>query len=154
MRYAGTDIKFRVTAVDERLDLDSQPWRIVVKTRWGAVAYVIDKDECFQDSEGRWYFTIEAVAAGVYNAFFVAATPDDDYDKQTATVTDVQCLVSVGVCEIHRHDTSCCQGSSHAVKYEEVWTANLDDGTYLADKDGNLILTSDGARIQIKPKAQ
>lgn len=28
--YEGSDIKFRVTAVDERLDLDSQPWHIAV----------------------------------------------------------------------------------------------------------------------------
>jgi len=152
MRYPGSDIKYRVTATDERLDLDGQDFTITVKNRWGAVAYKVKKDECFQDSEESWYFTLESVPNGVYYAYFVASVPDEDYDKLTATVTDEQYLMSVGVCETHRHDIRCCQGSSHAVKYEEVWTANLDDGTYLADKDGNLQLTSDGARIQIKPK--
>lgn len=152
MRYAGSDIKFRVTAVDERLDLDGQDFTITVKNRWGTVVYKVKKDECFQDSEERWYFTLESVPNGVYYAYFVASVPDEDYDKLTATVTDEHYLTSVGVCETHCHDTSCCQGSRHAVKYEDVWTADLDEGTYLADKDGNLILTSDGARIQVKPK--
>ena len=153
MTYTGADAKFRITAIDERLDLDGQDFTITVKNRWGAVAYKVKKDECFQDSEESWYFTLESVPNGVYYAYFMASVPDEDYDKQTATVTDEQYLTSVGVCDCHANDTYCgCHDDSHAVIYEEVYTVNLDDGTYLADKDGNLILTSDGARIQIKPK--
>jgi hypothetical protein len=29
----------------------------------------------------------------------------------------------------------------------------LDDGVYLADKDGNLILSNEGSRIQIKKRS-
>jgi hypothetical protein len=36
------------------------------------------------------------------------------------------------------------------VTYKQVWTVNLDDGTYLTDKNGDLILTEDGMRIKVK----
>ena len=62
-------------------------------------------------------------------------------------VTDVQLLAVVGACGCRM---PCHCGCPHTVRYTQVWTVNLDDGTYLCGADGELLLTADGARIQVK----
>jgi hypothetical protein len=40
------------------------------------------------------------------------------------------------------------------VQYEQVWTVSIDGEDYLADCDGNYVLTSDGNRICFKSNKQ
>lgn len=148
MVYPGTDLKFRMTALSEELDLERDDWSILIVDPYGRKRKVT-KDEFFQDSEGRWYFTIDRSHNGQYYVRFDWAIPDDDFDAQVRNVRDMQFLVEVGMCGPKRKQ--CCQ-CKHPVAYELIWTANLDDGTYLADKDGNLIYSNEGARIQIKKR--
>ena len=148
MNYAGQDLKFRVTSTFDNFALADNDFAITVKNRWGRVTATVPKDECFRDSEGNFYFTLECVAEGVYEAFFRGVVLDNDFMKMTAIVTDRQKLTSVGQCDCGgaQHACSC---EDHKVQYEQIWTVNLDNETYLADKEGNIILTADGRRIVI-----
>lgn len=148
MTYPGTDLKFRITAVSTELDLERDAWSLLVVDPYGRRRRV-EKDEFFQDSEGRWYFTVDRAVRGRYHARFDWAIPDDDFDEMVRNVRDMQPLADVGMCGPKRKP--CCR-CKHPVSYEMVWTASLDDGTYLADRDGNLIYTNEGARIQIKKR--
>lgn len=150
MINAGSDLKFKVTSLMGVLVLTEHEWAIAVRNRWGQIKYKVVKGECFRDVDGNYYFTLENVPYGYYTAQFTAEVPDDDYDKQKRIIVDMQFLFSVGSCcaEQHRMARQC----NHKVQYEQVWTVNVDDGTYLADKDGNLILTADGKRIEITKK--
>ena len=139
-------MKFRVTSTFDNFSLADNDFAITVKNRWGRVTAKVPKDECFRDSEGNFYFTLECVAGGVYEAFFRGGVPDDDYMKMTATVVDRQWLTNVGLCECGMARHTC---GGHKIHYEQVWTVNLDDATYLASEDGNLVLTADGRRIVI-----
>lgn len=142
----GNDLKFRITSDIKDFSMDDCDFSIIIKNRWGQVIVSVPKDECFKDSEGNWYFTMENVQVGVYFAMFFAELPDDDYDKQTRIRTDLQHLVTVGTCccDYSYHKCSC----DHDMHYEQVWTTNIDGAAYLCDRDGNLILTADGKRIQ------
>ena len=144
----GNDLKFRVTSEIAGFSMGENDFKIVIKNRWWQVLFTIPKDECFQDTEDRWYFTLENVQTSVYFSLFIATLPDDDYDKQTRIRTDLQHLATVGTrcCNTTYHNCSC----DHDVHYEQVWSTNIDGAAYLCDKDGNLILTADGKRIQFK----
>ncbi len=136
MSYPGTDRKFMVTAEVQDFFLQEHDFRITVKNRFGQVKYRLTKGDCFFDSDGRYYFTLQAVQRQALTAVFEAFVPDDDYDKQVAVVTDVQRLVPA---------TPAPQ--RHKVHYQQVWTVSVDGDEYLADKDGKYILTADGKRI-------
>lgn len=153
MIYPGTDLKFRVWTDYEYFSMDDDGFCIAIVDRYGRKRYVIPKDECFQDSEGRWYFTMERVRSGWFWARFRAAEPDGDYDKMKRVVVDTQPLCCVGYCERHAPHIHDCDAGHHKVHYEQVWTVEIDGGMYLADKDGNLIYSNEGARIQIKKRA-
>lgn len=153
MIYAGTDLKFKVEIEFENFTISDDDFNIVVKNKWGQTRYTVEKDEMFTDEEGNYYFTLEAVSAGIYYAILTAQINDDDYDKMKRSIVDMQHLCNVstlGAC--YCHTTPMCNDCNceHKVSYEQIWTINLDDGTYLADKNGNLIYTSDGKRIQLK----
>lgn len=141
-------MKFRVTSTFENFSLADNDFIIVVKNSWGRVTATIPKDECFRDSEGRFYFTLENVSDGVYEAFFKSSLPDSDYIKMISTITDRQRLTTVGQCNCGGAQHACAC-SEHKIHYEQIWTVNVDNETYLADKDGNIILTADGRRIII-----
>ena len=151
MNYAGSDKKFRVTSLLEDFDLSEDNFEIVIKNRYGQVERKIIKNDCFWDSEGRWYFTVENVKEGTHYACFIGAYEDDDYDKQQRVFTDIQKLYEVDVREYG------CQSSNfghckceHKIRYEEVWTVSIDGDDYLCGSDGKYILTSDGKRIAFK----
>lgn len=153
MIFAGSDLKFRITAIIESFKVADNDFNVVVKNKWGQVKYVVEKDEMFTDDKGNYYFTLESVPAGVYYAIFTATVLDDDYDKLTRTVVDMQHLCSVsalGSCNCQGIDVSSTCNCDHKVGYEQVWTVNVDGGIYLAGSDGALILTEDGKRIQLK----
>lgn len=156
MNYSGSDKKFRVTSLLEDFSLAGDNFEIVIKNRYGQVERKITKNDCFWDSEGRWYFTIENVKEGTRYACFIGAYEDDDYDKQQRVFTDIQKLYEVDVRECG------CQSSNfghckceHKIRYEEVWSVSIDGEDYLCDVDGRYILTADNKRICFKnPKAQ
>lgn len=151
MIYSGSDLKFSVKIIANGFSMDEDNFFIRVKNQWGQTKYIIQKEDMFQDDNGGWYFTMEDVHRGVYYAVLSADFQDDDYDKFTRTVTNQQYLCSVDSCGCNTKQSSDCDCTSGMeVAYRQVWTINVDGGTYLADKDGNLILTEDGKRIQTK----
>ena len=157
MIYAGTDLKFRITSLHEDLDLQKQDFSIVVKNRWGQIKFTVVKDDCFYDSDGNYYFTLEGVPLGVFYAYFSGGYKDEDYEKMYRTITDVQYLCTVisatstakCPCQLNPKDAECIE-HAHCVKYEEISIVNQDGASYLADVNGNYIYTSDGKRIQFK----
>lgn len=155
MIYSGSDLKFRVEATMQGFSMKDDYFTITIKNKWGHIKYTITKDECFCDSEDNFYFTVENVSTGSYFAFFAASVPDDDYDKNKRNIIDKQPLYTVDSCgcKVVSKDCDCgkdcdCHVGTLKVSYKQVWTTNVDDGMYLADNDGNLILTADGKRIQ------
>ena len=118
----------------------------VVKNSYGRVVARITKNDCFYDSEARWYFALENVKEGEHTAVFIGAYEDEDYDKQRRVWTDRQPLfVGTEDCQTS-HKLHACDG--HPVRYEQVWDVSVDGEDYLADCDGNYVYASDGKRIQ------
>ena len=149
MAYPGQDLKYRVTVTKQDFSLAEDLFMIVVKNSWGRVIRKIMKTDCFFDSEGRWHFALDNMATGVYTATFIGGYEDSDYPKQHRVFTDVQTLCMV--CE--RGGKEYQPDASHDVQYEQVWTVNVADGEYLADRDGNYIYTSDGKRISFSDRS-
>lgn len=149
MAYPGQDLKYRITVTKQDFSLAEDLFMIVVKNSWGRVIRKVMKTDCFFDSEGRWYFALENMATGVYTAYFLGGYEDDDYDKQRRVFTDVQtlCIVDERGCKEYQPK------ANHDVQYEQVWTVNLADGEYLADRDGNFVYTSDGQRISFSDRS-
>lgn len=143
----GTDLKFRVTTSKDDFNLARDDFNIVIKNQYGRVVARILKNDCFYDSEGRWYFNVENIKEGEHTAVFVGCYEDEDYDKQRRIWTDRQLLFvgREGCMETHRrhlHPDSC------PVRYEQVWAVSVDGEDYLADCDGNYVYTAEGYRIQ------
>jgi hypothetical protein len=154
MIYPGTDIKFRITTEIPDFQLSEGNFRVVVKDRYGRVVASLTKNDCFYDDQGQFYFTIEKVRCGWHFAFFTAYREDEDYDDLTAAYTDSQPLCCVGYCEKHAPQIHDCDEDHHKVHYEQVWSVSIDGEDYLADCDGNYVLTSDGNRICFKSNKQ
>ncbi len=142
MIYPGSDLKFQITSTQPGFHLTEDDFTIVIRDQYGRKRQVIHKNDCFYDSDGRFYFTVEDVRRGVYYAFFDGSYEDDDYPKQRRVFTDAQELYRVDYC-----GCPCRREHEHTVKYEQVWTVSLDDDTYLTDANGQYILTSEGKRI-------
>ena len=142
----GGDLKFRVTPHIDDFLISEDPFQIIIKNQTGRVCYRIPRGHCFYDSEGRWYFGLEHVQEGLYEAIFCAKVEDDDYDKQRCVVTDRRLLIAVGRYALPPEPTE--EPQKPWVEYEQVWTVSVDGADYLADKDGRYILTADGQRIQ------
>lgn len=149
----GTDLKFSVTATKENFSLDDDQFNVVIKNRWGRVVARMLKSDCYQDSEGKWYFNVENAQEGEHYAVFIGVIADADYGKQKRMWHDSQMLF------IGRE--GCCAAEGRPmpkpedcpVSYEQVWTVNLSDGEYLADRDGNFVYTSDGQRISFSDRS-
>ena len=143
----GNDLKFRVTTTKEDFNLARDQFYIVIKNQYGRIVKRIAKNDCFYDSECRWYFNVENICEGTYYAFFIGSYDDEDYDKLRRVWTDRQLLF---ICRQGcmtgsrrtRHPQSC------PVNYEQVWSVSVDGEDYLADCNGDYIYTSDGKRIQ------
>jgi len=148
--YPGTDRKFMVTTTQEDFLMTEDDFEITVIDPYRRQRR-IKKQDCFFDSDGRYYFTLERTLRGTYYAWFKGWYEDDDYDKQTRQFTDGQVLCEVGV-KACRCGTAAHQGCQcrHVVQYQEVTTVSVDGDEYLADTDGKYILTSDGKRIAFK----
>lgn len=142
----GGDLKFRVTPHIDDFLISEDPFQIIIKNQTGRVCYRIPRGQCFYDSEGRWYFGLEHVQEGLYEAIFCAKVEDDDYDKQRCVVTDRRLLIAVGRYALPPEPTE--EPQKPWVEYEQVWTVSVDGADYLADCDGRYILTADGQRIQ------
>ena len=142
----GTDLKFRVTPHIDDFLISEDPFQIIIKNQTGRVCYRIPRNDCFYDSEGRWYFGIEHVQEGLYEAVFCAKVEDDDYDKQRCVVTDRRLLIAVGRYALPPKPTE--EPQKPWVEYEQVWAVSVDGADYLADCDGRYVYTGDGLRIQ------
>lgn len=153
MSYPGSDKKFRIIATQQDFQLTEDPFEIVIKNQYGRICYRIPKSDCFWDTDGNYYFTLENIKEGVYYAYFAGSYEDDDYDKQRRVFADIQKLFEASVrdcdCINSTFAKPTCQ-CEHKVQYEEVWTVSVDGDDYLADKDGKYILTADGNRIAFK----
>lgn len=158
-RYPGTDRKFMVTTTQQDFQLTEDDFDITVIDPYRRQRK-IKKQDCFFDSDGRYYFTLEKPLRGTYYAWFKGWYEDDDYDKQTRQFTDGQMLCEVGL-KACRSGTSAHPTATghqehhdcrfrHVVQYTEVQTVSLDGDEYLADMDGRYILTADGKRIAFK----
>lgn len=145
MIYPGTDLKFKVTATIPDFSFAGNPFMIIVKNSFGRVRYRIGKSDCLFDSEGNCYFPMKCVAEGCYTAFFTGAVDDADFSGLQQRITDEQHLCDVG--RRHCRDSRC--QSDHQVSYERCYTRNVEGKVYLADKDGNLITTSDDQAIEL-----
>ena len=142
MNYSGQDFKFKIIPHDESLVLDDCEFNIIIRNSFGRVMFRIKKKDCFQDSDGNYYFRLKKVPYGQYEAICIAAIPDNDFLKQTATLVDKQPLMTVDAVS-----AQITTDTSHKVQYEQVFTANLDGGIYLVDSEGRYIITSDNQRI-------
>ena len=151
MTYPGTDKKYMLESMLPDFRPSEDEFEIVVRDQYHRERYRIPKQDCFWDSDGRYYFTLENVRAGAYYAVFTGSYEDDDYDKQRRVFTDVQPLLEVGYVRCPsgcRHKPDGC--SCHAVRYTEVTAVSIDGDDYLCGSDGKYILTSDGKRICFK----
>jgi len=148
MIYPGDDLKFRITTEIPDFQLSEDGFGIVVRDKYRRAVARIAKDDCFYDSEGRWYFTLPKVRSGWYYAFFTAQREDEDFDDQRAQYNDVQPLCTVGYCDCHAPKLPDCDRGRHLVHYEQVWSVSVDGADYLADCDGRYVYGSDGKRIQ------
>ena len=150
--YPGTDRKFMVTSTQQDFFLTDDEWEITVIDPYRRQRR-ITKQDCFWDSDGRFYFTLEKTLLGRYYAWFKGWYEDDDYDKQTRQFTDGQLLCEAGTpaCRCGREEPSGegCR-CRHVVQYREVFTVSVDGDDYLCGSDGRYILTSDGMRIAFR----
>lgn len=149
MIYPGTDLKFRITTTQPDFNLSEDNFEIKVKDQCGRVRQTVTKSDCFWDDQGEWYFVMDNVKTGIYFAWFHGRYEDEDYDDQRRDFTDVQEL-----CRVNYHAGPRHHHHKHVVQYEQVWTVSIDGEDYLADCDGNYVLTSDGNRICFKSNKQ
>lgn len=145
MIYPDTDLKFRITTTQPDFNLSEDNFEIKVEDQYGRVKYHLTKSDCFWDDQGNWYFVMDDVKTGIYFAWFHGRYEDEDYDDQRRDFTDVQEL-----CRVNYHAMPPRCRHRHVVQYEQVWTVSVDGEDYLADCDGNYVLTSDGNRICFK----
>lgn len=152
--YPGMDVKFMVETFFDDFQLTEDDFEIKVMDPYGRTR-TLQKDDCFWDTDGRYYITLEKLLRGTYHAYFRGSYEDDDYDKQQAVVTDAQRLLTVPSpalacgCEKEYIGKDNCR-CRHRVRYTLVWTVSIDGDDYLCDCDGKYILTSDGKRICFK----
>lgn len=141
-------------AVADWFSLTECDFSITIKSRWGKLITTIAKGDCFEDSDGRYYFTLTGLANGNYYAYFSGTISDVDFSGSKRTITDKQRLITIGSCCCDCEESDCCCENDHLITYEQVWTRNIDDVDYLCDKFGNYIYTSDGHRIAFTRKPQ
>lgn len=144
--YPGTDVKMQIIANIDDFLLTENNFLILIKNRWGRIVKRVDKNDCFYDSDGRFYFVLGSLPRGEYYAYFKGWIDDDDYDEQTATVTDYQLLLKVPSLPSPLHPST--PSPLHKVSYQVVQVVDVDGEAYLADCYGRYIYTSDGKRIQ------
>ena len=92
----GTDLKFRITPHIQDFQIAEDPFKIIIKNQAGRVCYVVHRNDCFWDDLGRWYFSLEHVQEGLYEAIFEGKLEDEDFDKQRRVEVDRQLLTAVG----------------------------------------------------------
>ena len=143
----GTNLKFRLTTTKDDFTLASDKWNIVIKNNLGRTTHRITKNDCYYDTEGRYYFNILNPQPGTYTAIFVGAYEDEDYPEDRRIWTDRQvlfvCREGCMMRQRRKHHPSACP-----VQYEQVWACSLNGDDYLCDCYGRYILTAEGDRIQ------
>ena len=151
MIHTNTSLKYNILIEAKDFEQERDPWGVVIYDYFNKEYATIDKEDCFRDSEGGYYFTLPNMDKGKYRAITTVQIPDDDYEPTYMTITDRQHLVDVGLCDCHKPYRPCncqCETEGLKVTFTRVFSTNLDDAAYLCDINGNLILTADGRRIQ------
>ena len=59
MIYPGSDLKFQITSTQPGFHLTEDDFTIVIRDQYGRKRQVIHKNDCFYDSDGRFYFTVD-----------------------------------------------------------------------------------------------
>lgn len=145
----GTDLKFRISTTKDDFTLAGDKWNIVIKNSMGRTVHRISKNDCYYDSEGRWYFNIQNPQLGTYTAIFIGAYEDEDYDESQRIWTDRQVLfVCREGCMMRKRRSRHMPYPACPVHYEQVWACSIDGEDYLADCYGRYVYAADGKRIQ------
>jgi hypothetical protein len=115
--------------------------------RFGRVFKEYAKKDFIRDTEGNYYFQMKDVLTGEYKAITTIGIPDEDFASGYQQRTDAQIFLHVNMMMCHpacgcRHKTD-----GMGVVIERVWSVSIDGEDYLADVDGNPILTSEGEKI-------
>lgn len=152
MIYPHTDLKFRITITASDFSQENDDWSLRIIDRFNREVADFAKNEFFRDSLGNWYFDMPNVLTGEYRAITTIGIPDDDFNKQLQMRTDCQKFLWVNMPE-----KPCgCGGHTDGMRVviERVYVISVDDGDYLADAEGDYILTGDGKRIQFNVEYQ
>ena len=148
MIHAGTDLKFKVSVNLDGFDINEDNMTLAIKNRWGQTKYSYIAEDFFDNGNGEWFFTMPNVQKGRYYACLTCHRIDEDFEGNEQKVVDVQPLVNVDICDCYDSICNCHATDGMQVIYERVWTVNLVDGVYLADVNGQPIMTSDGQLIR------
>lgn len=147
MIYPHTDLKFRITITASDFNQRSNPWSLKVIDRFGRVFKEYAKKDFIRDSEGNFYFQMKDVLTGEYKAITTIGIPDDDFASGYHQRTDAQIFLHVNMMMCHPACGCHHRTDGLEVIIERVWSVSIDGEDYLADVDGNPILTSDGEKI-------
>ncbi len=148
--YPGTDLKLKVTFLDEDFDPAANDWAVEIQNEYGQKAGMITKEESLIDTEGNFYITVRT-QAGKFLAKTTYLLPDTDYGTGYGQKTDIQTLYDTGCGCLPRLKPVCCeQETEHRVIFEEVNLRNVDDLYILLDRDGEPILDRDGNAILVR----
>lgn len=122
MIYPGTDLKFKIAAVSQLINLQEHDFNITVRDPYKRIALQLTKADCFHDEDGNLYFTLEKPLRGTYYAYFTTAIADGDFPDRKRVMKDACELVEVGAHGGGVKFNGCC---SHLVGYELVWAADV-----------------------------
>lgn len=150
MIQTHTSLKYLILIEADDFIQGIDPWHVEIRDQFHRHLINIEKEDCYRDNLGHFYFNLNDVPTGKYEAKTTAQVPDDDFRDGYMTIIDRQDLVSVGLhdCPCHHKETCPCHETEGIkVTFERVYTKHIDGGDYLCDKFGNYILTSDGKRI-------
>ena len=77
--FIPTEVKFAFKIEADGFSMDDDDFNVVVKGSTGSVT--LEKDDCFDDGEGHWYFAFDSsdVGPGQPVATVTAYVPDTDY---------------------------------------------------------------------------
>ena len=164
MIHPHTSLKFRILITVQDFDQKRHQWTLVIKDQFHRVVANMVPSMFLRDTEGNYYFTLQADTAGLrYFAATTAKIPDGDYPDGFMAITDYQPLCSVGIRGSRRNPAvppqvpprPCPHHGTDGMEvvFTRVFTKSIDDVDYLCDEDGNFILTSDGRKIAfLKPQ--
>lgn len=94
--YLGTDLKVLIEMEAPGFSMSEDNWEVSLKSG-GKVLKTFAKDECIEDSEGKFYICIRAadLKTGTIDIVFHALVPDDDWDDGIRNEVDKKVLAQI-----------------------------------------------------------